>query len=127
MDFDLWLNKLSDLLVTAGVPSEDGPMAALGLVFLSLTLLSLAIVVLLLKRNFRSGERPEAVVTEDATEEARVTDASDAAEDIAQVETQAETEEVSLEEVSQGPAELPAEDESASLFQRMRQGLAKSG
>jgi len=60
MDFELWLNKFSDFLVTAGVPVEDGPMVALGLIFLSLTLLSLAIVVLLLKRNLRSDDEQEA-------------------------------------------------------------------
>ena len=51
MDLNLWLNKLSDYLVAAGVPAEDGPMAALGLVFLSLTLLSLTLVLLLLKKK----------------------------------------------------------------------------
>ena len=58
MDFNLWLNKLADVLIAAGIPAEDGPMAALGLVFLSLTLLSLALVVLLLKRNYRSSDAP---------------------------------------------------------------------
>ena len=27
MDFELWLNKIADFLVAAGVPAEDGPMA----------------------------------------------------------------------------------------------------
>jgi fused signal recognition particle receptor len=122
MDFELWLNKLSAFLVNAGIPAEDGPMAALGLVFLSLTLLSLVIVVLLLKRNFRSGKGQEVAATEEAVEEVSTAAEGGVAEDI----EQAEAEESPAEEAPQVLVELPVEEEPASLFQRMRQGLAKT-
>jgi len=41
MNYELWLKKITDFLVNAGVPAEHGPMAALGLVYLCLTLLFL--------------------------------------------------------------------------------------
>lgn len=107
MDFELWLNKFSDFLVTAGVPAEDGSMVALGLIFLSLTLLSLVIVVLLLKRNLRSDEQDVA---------------TGEADDVVQVEVE-EAEEAIAAEM---PGELPAAEEPDGLFQRMRQGLAKT-
>jgi fused signal recognition particle receptor len=124
MDFELWLNKLSDFLVKAGVPAEDGPMVALGLVYLSLTFLSLAVVVLLLKRNLRSGKEHEAAATVKVGEEVSPPAESSVAEDVAQAEAKAE--EAPVEEVPQAPIELPVEEEAASLFQRMRQGLAKT-
>ncbi len=54
MEFELWLQKIADLLVRAGVPAEDGSMAALALVYLVLTFCSLGIVILLLRRNLRA-------------------------------------------------------------------------
>ena len=38
MNFELWLQKIADFLVTAGVAAEDAPMAALALIYLVLTL-----------------------------------------------------------------------------------------
>jgi len=120
MDFELWLNKLSDLLVTAGVPAENGPMAALGLIFLSLTLLSLAVVVLLLKRNLRSedGQEVAAEADEEISDHAESGVAEDAVPD--------EAEEAPVEESLQAQVALPVAEESDSLFQRMRLGLAKT-
>ena len=43
MEWEAWLNKIADLLVSAGVPAEHGPMAALALIYLGLTLLSLLV------------------------------------------------------------------------------------
>ncbi|MGK2945964.1 MAG: hypothetical protein ACSLFC_14675, partial [Desulfuromonadales bacterium] len=74
MDFERWLTKLADFLVKAGVPVEHGPMAALGLVFLSLTLLSLIVVVLLLRRKSRPGEARDDVSAESLVEEPETTD-----------------------------------------------------
>lgn len=122
MDFDIWLNKLSDLLVTAGVPAENGQMAALGLVFLSLTLLSLLIVLLLLKRNFRSSDAHEGEARGEVVEETEVVAAGVVAEEV----MQAEAEEALVEETPQSPLVQPEEEEPARLFQRMRQGLAKT-
>ncbi len=120
MDFELWLNKLSDLLVTAGVPAANGPTAALGLIFLSLTLLSLAVVVLLLKRNLRSDDGQEVAVEadEEISDHAESGVAEDAVPD--------EAEEAPVEESLQAQVELPVAEESDSLFQRMRLGLAKT-
>ncbi len=122
MDFNLWLNKLADVLIAAGIPAEDGPMAALGLVFLSLTLLSLALVLLLLKRNYRSSDAPAVVAEVETVEEGGADVESGAAEEAVSAEA-----EVSLKEESlQTPVELPAEEEPARLLQRVKQGLAKT-
>ena len=118
MNFELWLNKFSDFLVTAGVPVEDGPMVALGLIFLSLTLLSLAIVVLLLKRNLHSDDEQEATTDK----EVGVSVEAGGADDAVPVEVE-EAEEAPAEEI---PVELPVAEEPDGLFQRMRQGLAKT-
>jgi fused signal recognition particle receptor len=59
MKLDIFLKRLSDFLITLGVPVEHGTMAALGLVYCSLTLVTLVIVVFLLKRSLRSRDRSE--------------------------------------------------------------------
>ena len=41
MEFELWLQKIADFLVTAGVAAEDAPMASLALIYLVLTFCSL--------------------------------------------------------------------------------------
>ena len=51
MNFELWLKELANFLVASGVPAEHGSMAALALVYLSLTLFALLIVAFLLKKN----------------------------------------------------------------------------
>lgn len=135
MDFERWLTKLADFLVKAGVPAEHGPMAALGLVFLSLTLLSLIVVVLLLRRKFRPGEVRDEVSAEALVEEPETTDEVATEE----VTTPGEVEEVFVEEppptltampeVEEPPSTLttvPEVEEPANLYQRMRQGLART-
>jgi len=122
MNFELWLQKIADLLVNAGVPAEQGATAALALVYLCLTLLSLVVVVFLLRRNLRS-RKGSAVPSGRPVEQ----------------EERAAAEAVVAEEPPQGavapapsaePAPKPtlpaAVEEPANLFQRMRQGLAKT-
>ncbi len=106
MDFQLWLNELADFLVASGVPAEHGPMAAFGLVYVGLTLVSLVVVVLLLRRNLRVKERS-------------------AEGEAAQVEETAKGEPLA-EEPDQAAAALLVVEEPVNLFQRMRQGLAKT-
>ena len=129
MNFELWLQKIADFLVTAGVAPEDGPMAALALIFLVLTLCSLGIVVLLLKRNLRTQktaaepqddapvETPEAAgeAAESAAESVEVTDTPEPVP-AEEVPVAAELETVAVEEA--------VEKDPVSLYQRMRQGLA---
>jgi fused signal recognition particle receptor len=127
MKFELWLQKIADFLVTAGVAAEDGPMAALALIFLVLTFCSLGIVVLLLRRNLRTqktADEPQddaPVETPEATGEAEESaEVADPSEPIPAEETpvDAEPETVAVEEV--------VEKEPVSLYHRMRQGLAKT-
>jgi fused signal recognition particle receptor len=128
MKFELWLQKIADFLVKAGVPAEDGPMAALALIYLVLTFCSLGIVVLLLRKNLKNQKtvdqpQPETPVettdevAEVAEESAEVVDTSDSvpAEDVIATPV---PEQAAVEEV--------VEEEPASLYQRMRQGLAKT-
>ncbi len=128
MTFELWLNKISDFLISVGVSTEDGPMAALALVYLSLTLLSLFVVIFLLRRNLRSQKDVEtstAELEEDAVKtEIRddvtppVTDDTVAEEPSTIQDSETEPE---LEPVVVKPIEEPV-----SLYQRMRQGLSKT-
>ena len=68
MNFELWLNKIADFLVTVGVSAEDGPMAALALVYLVLTFLSLGIVLCLLRRNLRKQKTITETIDEPVAE-----------------------------------------------------------
>ena len=122
MDFERWLAKLADFLVNAGVPAEHGPMAALGLVFLSLTLFSLVVVALLLRRNFRSGDVQAGVSAKPVAEEL------EAAGEVAveEEESLAEVAEAIVEEPQPIARVTPDEEEPVSLFHRMRQGLART-
>lgn len=54
MELEVWLNKIAEFLISVGVPAEHGPMAALALIYLALTLLSLLVVIALLRRKLRS-------------------------------------------------------------------------
>jgi len=124
MNFELWLQKIADFLVAAGVAPEDGQMAALALIYLVLTFCALGIVVLLLRRNLRAQkttvepqeeaplETPEAAG--EAAESAEPSEPAPAEE----VPLAAEPETVAVEEV--------VEKEPVSLYQRMRQGLSKT-
>ncbi|HKJ28565.1 MAG TPA: signal recognition particle-docking protein FtsY [Desulfuromonadales bacterium] len=127
MKFELWVQKIADFLVAAGVAPEDGQMAALALIYLVLTFCALGIVVLLLRRNLRAQkttvepqeeaplETPEAAG--EAAESAEVAEPSELAP-AEEVPLAAEPETVVVEEV--------VEKEPVSLYQRMRQGLAKT-
>src|SRR6056300_934919 len=124
MKFELWLQKIADFLVAAGVAPEDGQMAALALIYLVLTFCALGIVVLLLRRNLRAQkttvepqeeaplEAPEAAG--EAAESAEPSEPAPAEE----VPLATEPETVAVEEV--------VEKEPVSLYQRMRQGLSKT-
>lgn len=134
MDFELWLNKIADFLVTVGVPVEDGPIAALGLVYLVLTLLSLAIVILLLRRNLKTrksvetpGEKTveDVAAAEESVQAEQVADEAEAVVEEAPSEKPQPSSEPVLEEVLVAEEE-PAERESLSFYQRMRQGLSKT-
>jgi fused signal recognition particle receptor len=127
MNFELWLQKIADFLVTAGVAAEDGPMAALALIFLVLTFFSLGIVVLLLRRNLRTHK-----TTDEPQSDAPVETPEAAGEAAESVEVIDIPEPVPAEEIPVA-AELEAvaveeavEKEPVSLYQRMRQGLAKT-
>ena len=127
MKFELWVQKIADILVAAGVAPEDGQMAALALIYLVLTFCALGIVVLLLRRNLRTQkttvEPQEEAPLEtseaagEAAESAEVAEPSELAP-AEEVPLAAEPETVVVEEV--------VEKEPVSLYQRMRQGLAKT-
>ncbi len=127
MDFELWLSPLVDTLVTYGVPAEDGPMAALAVVYLALTLFSLAVVILLLKSKFRKGVAPVADETEPEAEEPVVAAEAEALEteepdvEVAAPITAAEIEPEPLE-----VATVVEEPEPVSMLQRLRSGLSKT-
>ena len=130
MNFELWLQKIVDFLVAAGVAPEDGQMAALALIYLVLTFCALGIVVLLLRRNLRIQkttaepqkeaplETPEAAG--ESSESAEVAEPSEPPEPAPaeEVPLASEPETVAVVEVVQR--------EPVSLYQRMRQGLAKT-
>ncbi len=119
MDFERWLAKLADFLVTLGVPAEDGPIAALGLIFISITLVSLVVVVLLLRRKYRPGERQAEVSAEPPETTAEVARQEDL--------SPAEAEQIPIEEPLPTLVTVPEkEEETISLYQRMRQGLART-
>lgn len=136
MEFELWLQKIADLLVRAGVPAEDSSMAALALVYLVLTFCSLGIVLLLLRRNLR--DRKTSVETvDDTSEEAPEIEAPEVAAETDQtpvesVDASAVSEQASAEDVLLAPEPEPVvveevvEKEPVSLYQRMRQGLSKT-
>jgi fused signal recognition particle receptor len=122
MNFELWLQKIADFLVNAGVPAEQGATAALALVYLCLTLLSLVVVVFLLRRNLRSRKGPAVASGKPVEQEERA-----AAEDVVAMEPpQVEAAPAPTAELEPKPALPAALEEPANLFQRMRQGLAKT-
>ncbi len=131
MEFELWLQKIADLLVRAGVPAEDSAMAALALVYLVLTFCSLGIVVLLLRRNMRS-QKTTVEKLDETSEETAETEAEPEQPLAESADAPAATEPVSAEDDQPAPEPEPvvveevAEKEPVSLYQRMRQGLAKT-
>ncbi len=127
MKFELWLQKIADFLVASGVAAEDGQMAALVLIYLVLTFCALGIVVLLLRRNLRTQK-----TTAEPQEEALVETPEAAGEAVESAEVAEVVEPTPVEEVTLAaePETLAVEEvverEPVSLYQRMRQGLAKT-
>ncbi len=118
MNFELWLNRLAEIMVALGVPAEHGAMAALVAIYLVLTLLSLLVVVLLLRRNLR---KPGAKVGEATPDDA-------AAPDMPAEDLEATGDIPTVEEEITGLPEaqpVPAAEE-AGLFGRLRLGLSKT-
>ncbi len=126
MDFQIWLTKLADIMVRVGIPAEHGSMAALVLVYLVLTLLSLAVVVLLLRRNLRSRKGP-AAPTQVPAEQAGFEASPGTEPEEGGTAPVIEAEQTPPREKPRAPATLPTiAEEPVNLFQRMRQGLAKT-
>jgi fused signal recognition particle receptor len=122
MNFELWLQKIADLLVNAGVPAEQGATAALALVYLCLTLLSLVVVVFLLRRNLRSRKGSAVPSGKPVEQEERA--AAEAV--VAEEPPQGAVAPAPAAEPAPKPVLPAAVEEPANLFQRMRQGLAKT-
>jgi len=121
MNLETWLNNIADFLVSAGVPEEHGPMAALALIYLGLTLLSLLIVIALLRRNLRSADAGEEAVEQDVEPPATPGTKTH----IDRTEDSASDEGPKTQEAP--PAkEVPTFEEPVNLFQRMRTGLDKT-
>lgn len=71
--FEQYLAILKDFLVGLGIPAEHGLLAALGLVYLSLTILLLLLVLLLVQRfRQRRAKKTEKPAPEDETAEAGI-------------------------------------------------------
>ncbi len=124
MNFELWLQKIADFLVASGVAPEDGQMAALALIYLVLTFCALGIVVLLLRRNLRTQK-----TTAEPQEEAplETLEAAGEAAESAEPSEPAPAEEVPVAAEPEAVAVVEVvEREPVSLYQRMRQGLAKT-
>ena len=120
MELEVWLNKIADFLVSVGVPAEHGPMAAMALIYLALTLLSLLVVIALLRRKLRSpvaGEEADGQIEAPAPE--------DVAPPIEETELPAVDEATAAHEALPAKQE-PAVEEQVNLFQRMRAGLDKT-
>jgi len=144
----VWLQPLLDLLGRMGVPQEQQQTYALGVLFLLATLIVLLLILVLLRRRrpAPSVQAPRDIVTEDRTaeEETVVSEADSSAAEIAADDISAEIAEpvseiaVGVEPLEEPPApvtpepvavsghEAAAVGEPVSLFQRMRQGLAKT-
>ena len=115
MELEVWLNKVAEFLISVGVPAEHGSMAALALIYLALTLLSLLVVIALLRRKLRS---PVAGEEADGQVEAP-------APSIEDTELSAVDEAVAAHEAPPAKPE-PTVEEPVNLFQRMRAGLDKT-
>jgi len=120
MELAAWLNKIADFLVSAGVPAEHGPMAALALIYLGLTLLSLLVVIALLRRNLRSSDAGE-----EADGQVEATGPEEVAPPIEETELHAVDEVMASHEAPPAKGEQAIE-EPVNLFQRMRTGLDKT-
>ena len=120
MELEVWLNKIAEFLISVGVPAEHGPMAALALIYLSLTLLSLLVVIALLRRKLRSP-----VTGEEADGQVEAPVPEDGAPPIEETELPVVDEATAVHETPPAKQE-PAVEEQVNLFQRMRAGLDKT-
>lgn len=147
----IWLQPLMDLLGRLGVSEEQRQSYALGVLFLLVTLLVCLLILLLLRRSQKttleppspstdqeaSPAQPLAPPTTDLEEEISVAEEGAVEEPMAEA-AEAAPESPGSASATQGEAEAevdsepgqpapPAvEAEPVSLFQRMRQGLAKT-
>ncbi|MEN8730641.1 MAG: signal recognition particle-docking protein FtsY [Desulfuromonadales bacterium] len=115
MELDVWLDQIAEFLVNVGVPAEQGPMAALTLIYLGLTLLSLLIVVALLRRNLRSSKT--AAKADEQVEPAGQPEAASHDEETEATDADAEL-------IEQEPP--PVVEEPVNMYQRIRAGLNKT-
>jgi fused signal recognition particle receptor len=142
MEYEIWLTQLSELLVSYGVPAEQGQMAAFGLVFLTATLVVLLFVLLLFRigggrRVEDASSTDEASAVEESVERAPVDEpAEPEAAELVEGEAVPATESVDTVDAAAAPVAVveapPAIEEpvealdEAGLFGRLRQGLAKT-
>jgi fused signal recognition particle receptor len=127
MKFELWLQKIADFLVAAGVAAEDGQMAALALIYLMLTFCALGIVVLLLRRNLRTQKKTAQPLDAASVETPETADEAVASAKVAEPSEPTPAEEAPLTvEPEKLVVKEVVEKEPVGLYQRMRQGLAKT-
>jgi fused signal recognition particle receptor len=127
MKFELWLQKIADFLVAAGVAAEDGQMAALALIYLMLTFCALGIVVLLLRRNLRTQKKTAQPLDAASVETPETADEAVASAEVAEPSEPTPAEEAPLTvEPEKLVVKEVVEKEPVGLYQRMRQGLAKT-
>jgi fused signal recognition particle receptor len=127
MKFELWLQKIADFLVAAGVAAEDGQMAALALIYLMLTFCALGIVVLLLRRNLRTQKKTAQPLDAASVETPETADETVASAEVAEPSEPTPAEEAPLTvEPEKLVVKEVVEKEPVGLYQRMRQGLAKT-
>ena len=141
-----YFSRLAELLVSYGVPADQGQFAALVATYLGLTLLVLLLVVLLLRGRRGGKQRREVEPPVEAEVEPSETDS--VTERVQSVETAesprsepervvvvseqpsakvaAEQEPLQKEEVIPPQVKEPVAAAEVSFFQRLRQGLAKT-
>jgi fused signal recognition particle receptor len=143
--FEQYLEVLKNYLVGFGVPAEQGLLAALGLVYLALTLVLLAFVLLLVKRVRKrrssladqlppereaaepvaADEKPPAT-SEPAAVEAEARQPEETASPVDAAGREAPTALIEPEIPLPGPPATAEAIEPASMFDRLRQGLNKT-
>lgn len=128
MDLQLYFSELSKILIRLGLSSEDADLVAMILPFVGLTLIVLLFAKLLIsiRRRRAKSKDAEAAVGKGLPEENKV-DLDSKGEKIATKEEDLSiaTTEVTADDV---PAKVAPEErlDSASLFQKLRQGLSKT-
>jgi fused signal recognition particle receptor len=129
--FKLWLDKLAAILGKAGVPEHQQAVAALGLVFILVTLLVVVIVLLLVRRSgpgrrtaSRGGKAAAQPPVGLPSTEVEAPDATRAEAVEAAPGSGIEPTAEAVDPAVATPA--PTEGETLPLFERMRRGLAKT-